>query len=67
MSDELVDHLEREVEQARSRVAGDLARLRDPKAMSDLNLIPGDVGKGPADPIGSRCGNSQGQRRFRWR
>ena len=36
MSDELVDHLEREVEQARSRVAGDLARLRDPKAMSDL-------------------------------
>ena len=36
MSDEHIDHLEREVEQARSRVAGELARLRHPNAMSNL-------------------------------
>jgi len=36
VSDPHIEHLEREVEEARSRVAGDLARLRDPNAMSDL-------------------------------
>ena len=36
MSDPHIDHLEREVEAARSRVTGDLARLRDPNAMSEL-------------------------------
>jgi hypothetical protein len=36
VSDPHIAHLEREVEEARSRVAGDLARLRDPNAMSDL-------------------------------
>jgi len=36
MSDAHIDHLEREVEAARSRVTGDLARLRDPNAMSEL-------------------------------
>jgi hypothetical protein len=36
MRDEQTNHLGREIEQARSRVASDLARLRDPNAMSDL-------------------------------